>query len=372
MTTRVLIIGAGLSSGLLVDRLQQRADVELTVLEGGDAPGGNHTWCFHDTDVSGATLQWLKPFTSKSWRDHDVAFPSFTRTLSGEYFAIRSHDFAKRVTQRLGSKLRTRTRARDVTATTVTLESGEKLDADLIIDARGTQSDTNSGFQKFLGREVLLEKPHGLTRPLLMDASVKQLDGFRFIYVLPWDERRVLIEDTRYADTADIDAPAFRSEIDAFLTARGWKIEAVEREELAALPIPFAGNAPSFSRPVIGVSGGFFHATTGYSVPFAADIAERIASLPTLDAHALTTLLNARARDHWHEMGFFRLLNRMLFKGAEPAERVKVFESFYRHSPELIARFYAGKLTWADKLIALRRGAPTVPAFRAMKAAWGS
>lgn len=371
--TRTVIIGAGLSSGLLVDRLlEKRSDLELTVLEAGDAPGGNHTWCFHDTDVAGSTLQWLKPFTSKSWRDHDVVFPSFGRTLSGEYFAIRSEDFARRVTRLLGARLRTKTKVRDVTVTTVTLDDGTRLEADLIIDARGTQSDAHSGFQKFLGREVLLEQPHGLTRPLLMDASVKQLDGFRFIYVLPWDERRVLVEDTRYADTADIDAPAYRAEIDAFLEKRGWKIETVEREELAALPIPLAGGAPVFSRPVIGVSGGFFHATTGYSVPFAAELAERIASLPTLDAHSLTTLLNARAREHWHEMGFFRLLNRMLFRGAEPAERVKVFESFYRHTPELIARFYAGKLTWADKLIALRRGAPTVPAFRAMKAAWGS
>jgi lycopene beta-cyclase len=48
---------------------------------------------------------------------------------------------------------------------------------------------------------------------------------------------------------------------------------------------------------------------------------------------------------------------------------VTVFESFYRHSPELIARFYAGRLTWGDKLRALQRGAPTVPAGRAMRAA---
>ena len=71
-------------------------------------------------------------------------------------------------------------------------------------------------------------------------------------------------------------------------------------------------------------------------------------------------------------MGFFRVLNRMLFRGAEPKKRVDVFESFYRHPPELIARFYAGRLTWADKLMALQRGAPTVPAGRAIRAAfWG-
>lgn len=372
--TSVLLVGAGLANGLLADRLVERSDVELTVIEGGPRPGGNHTWCFHSTDVSRATLDWLRPFISKAWRDHDVAFPSFARTLSGEYCAVRSEDFARHVTARLGARLRTSTRVREVTATQVTLDDGTTLNADAVIDARGAQSDAQAtnGFQKFVGRELRLEAPHGLTRPLLMDASVKQLDGFRFIYVLPWDERRVLVEDTRYSDTAAIDADDFRREIDAFVAARGWKVEHVEREEQAALPIPLSSQAPVFERPVIGVSGGFFHATTGYSLPYAAELAERLASLRVLEPRALTAVLNARARDHWNEMGFFRLLNRMLFRGAEPSERVRVFESFYRHSPELIARFYAGKLTWGDKLVALRRGAPTVPALRAMKAALGT
>ena len=46
------------------------------------------------------------------------------------------------------------------------------------------------------GVEVQLKKPHGLTAPMLMDAQVPQTDGYRFLYVLPFDPRTLLVEDT--------------------------------------------------------------------------------------------------------------------------------------------------------------------------------
>ena len=62
----------------------------------------------------------------------------------------------------------------------------------------------------------------------------------------------------------------------------------------------------------------------------------------------------------------------MLFRGALPDERVKIFDSFYRHGDETIARFYAGTLTMGDMLKVLARGSLTVPAGRAMRAALSS
>ena len=379
----IILVGAGLANGLLADRLLARwPGLELLVLEAGEAPGGNHTWCFHESDVSAATLAWLRPFISASWRGYDVAFPGLSRSLPGAYFAVRSEDFAKQVTSRLGKRLRTGVKVREVNATSVVLDDGTTLEASVVIDGRGwprsspaedprsSRAESRDGYQKFLGQEVLLKEPHGLTRPLLMDATVPQLDGFRFVYVLPWDERRVLVEDTRYSDTSALDAGDFRHGISTWLASRGWEVAQVLREEAAALPIPLGGGPPEWTRPVVGVAGGFFHATTGYSLPFAAATAELISARPSLEAEQLTRLLKDAADQHWREMRFFRLLNRMLFRGAEPETRVRVFESFYRHEPALIDRFYAGRLRWTDKLAALRRGAPTVPAVRAMRAAW--
>jgi lycopene beta-cyclase len=101
----------------------------------------------------------------------------------------------------------------------------------------------------------------------------------------------------------------------------------------------------------------------------AVDVAEALPKLPSLDAPALTSWLQAHARRHWGQQRFFRLLNRMLFRGAVPDERVKIFDSFYRHDEATIARFYAGTLTFGDMIKVLQRGAPTVPALRAMRAA---
>ncbi|MFT3841299.1 MAG: lycopene beta-cyclase CrtY [Myxococcaceae bacterium] len=369
----LILAGGGLANGLLAARLAAtRPDVSFLVLEGGPTLGGNHTWSFHGSDVSLAQLEWLKSLCTRTWEGHDVKLPGTERTLGGTYHSIVSHDFDQRLRAVLGNRVRLSTRIESLTSTSVTLSTGERLDATAVIDALGKFGTGPCGYQKFLGRELELDAPHGLTRPLLMDATVEQLDGFRFVYFLPWDERRVLVEDTYYSDTAAVDLLELGRRIDAVVAARGWRVASVLREESAALPIPLSGDAPVFERPTLGVSGGFFHATTGYSLPFAAALAERVAARHDFNAAALTTELARAAQEHWRSQSFFRTLNRMLFLGAEPAERVNVFSSFYRLDEAAIAHFYAGRMTAWEKLKALRRGAPTVPAMKALRAVMSS
>jgi lycopene beta-cyclase len=59
----------------------------------------------------------------------------------------------------------------------------------------------------------------------------------------------------------------------------------------------------------------------------------------------------------------------MLFRAADPAERYRVLEHFYRLDPALIERFYAARSTMADKLRILS-GRPPVPIGRALAAMW--
>ncbi|MFO0599610.1 MAG: lycopene beta-cyclase CrtY [Myxococcaceae bacterium] len=366
----VVLVGGGLANGLLADRLLAAdPSLDLVMLEAAPEPGGNHTWSFHHGDVPAETFTWLEPWVSRSWEGHDVYFPSRWRALGGRYHSVRSEDFARRVRTLLGPRLRTSTSVKHVAMDHVVLGDGERLDARLVIDARGFLHPRTApcGWQKFLGLELTLAAPHGLVRPLLMDATVEQLDGFRFLYALPWDERRVLVEDTRYSDDARVDREAFEATVRAWVSGRGWTIASVDREECASLPIPLEQTVPHFDVPTLGVAGGFFHTTTGYSLPFAARLAEQVTKSPLRSA-AVLELLRTEARAHHREMGFFRVLNRMLFRGAAPATRVRIFDSFYEHPEPLIERFYAGRLTFADKLAALRRGAPTVPLGRAMRA----
>lgn len=371
----LILVGGGLANGLLAWRLlQTRPEVAFVVIEAGPTLGGNHTWSFHGTDVTRSQLEWLWVLASKSWPSHDVIFKTGERRIGGGYHSIRSEEFHWKLAQQLKDRLRLKTKVTAQTATSVTLSTGETLEAKAVIDGRGFSSAPAwpCGYQKFLGLDVELSSPHGLEVPLLMDGRVEQHGAFRFVYLLPWDANRLLIEDTYYADDATLDLPTLRARLTAYLSERGLSVKAVLREESAALPIPLSGEAPVLERPTIGVAAGLFHATTGYSLPFAVSLADTIAALLSFEASALTALLNEIAAAHWASQRFFRLLNRMLFRGAEPDQRVRIFESFYRHDEELIARFYAGRLTRFDIVKVLARGAPTVPGPRAFRAAMGA
>ena len=91
-------------------------------------------------------------------------------------------------------------------------------------------------------------------------------------------------------------------------------------------------------------------------------------ALPSLvDRSDFAEVLRDRARASWRRQRFYRMLGAMLFRAAEPDARYRIFERFYRLSPRLIARFYAGRSTTADKL-RLLSGKPPVPIGRAIAA----
>jgi lycopene beta-cyclase len=71
------------------------------------------------------------------------------------------------------------------------------------------------------------------------------------------------------------------------------------------------------------------------------------------------------ATRRWQARGFFRLLNRWLFRAAQPSERARILEQFYGRPADLIARFYGARLTAGDHL-RLVAGRPPVPVWRAL------
>jgi lycopene beta-cyclase len=213
----------------------------------------------------------------------------------------------------------------------------------------GSSAGESMGWQKFVGRELRLEGRHGLERPILMDATVPQLDGFRFIYVLPLAEDRVLVEDTYFSDGTRIDVGDLRARIDAYVARRGWRVAEVVREEVGLLPLPLRAEPPSPSAPLVaGYAGGWFHPVTGYSFPMAARLASLVASLPAEQLHGPE--LRAQANVQAKQMTFALRLNRMLFGWFAPAQRFRVLERFYRLPEAVIRRFYALELTTMDRV----------------------
>ncbi len=371
----VLLLGAGLANSLIGLCLRRfRPDLSILLVERADAIGGNHTWSFHTSDLTAEEYAILEPMIAATWPSQEVRFPQVSRVTSTPYNSLTSEKLAAAVTASLGSsRILTGASVVEVGPGHARLADGRVLNARLVIDGRGAKhSDALLlGYQKFVGLEVELESPHESPRPVIMDATVAQIDGYRFVYTLPFSPTRILIEDTYYSDTADLDVAALTARCHAYAADRGWRIAEVVRQEKGVLPITLAGRIDKFwaedrnGACRAGMRAGLFHPTTGYSLPDAMHVAMLLSGLNDLSTETAAAAVERHARQAWKERGFFRLLNRMLMLAAKGAERRDILERFYTLPQGLIERFYAARLTPADKLRILM-GRPPLPIVRAV------
>jgi lycopene beta-cyclase len=261
------------------------------------------------------------------------------------------------VRARLGDRL-VRARADYVGGHEVVLAGGRCLRAILIVDARGPAAMPRvaEAYQKFVGVELDLAEPAPALRATVMDATVAQEDGMRFVYTLPFSPTRVLVEDTVLSDSAVLDRPRLEGRALAYARGLGLRIERIARVEHGVLPLPLAGDGPRVPHAdadaplAIGYQGGWFHPTTGYSLPAAVRVAWTLAGLPPADALASGSPLRALARELGPSAAFGRLLNRLLFRATPPGDRWRVLERFHRLPDETIARFYRLDLRHRDRL----------------------
>jgi lycopene beta-cyclase len=228
------------------------------------------------------------------------------------------------------------------------------------------------GWQKFVGRVYHFADGHRVVRPVIMDARVEQIDGYRFLYFLPLSANELLIEDTYYSSTSLLDRSALHERLEEAARQLGAGSFSLISEEAGVLPIVMGGSLNDLwpradSIPRLGLHGGFFNPTTSYSLPDALANAALLADQRDFSANAIFVLLRGKAEKLWRQRRLFQLLNRMLFRAAEPGDRYRILEHFYRLQPAVIARFYAASLTPLDKFKILS-GKPPVPIGRALSA----
>ena len=369
----VVLVGGGLANGLIALRLKQRRpELRVRVLEQADHLGGNHTWSFHTSDLSPDQLAWLRPVITRSWPSYRVFFPRLERVLTGGYHSVCSSHFHEVLSRELAGCVQLACPVDSMSVHEVVLRDGSRLTARCVIDGRGFAPERRlvAGYQKFLGLDLELEQPHGEPDPILMDGRVQQGDQLRFFYTLPWSERRIQVGEARYSDSPVVDREEFRKGIEQYLASQGWQIRRIEREEVGVLPAPLEGKwedvAGSGDVPRSGVRAGLFHTTTGYSLPYAVRFADALCELPDLDSAAALELMTTVSQREWRRSGYFRLLNRMLFRAADPGERIRMFQQFYGRPAGLIDRFYASRLRPLDYL-RIMTGRPPVSLVRAAR-----
>lgn len=360
MTDRVdyALVGGGLQNGLIALAIRAlQPGARVVMVERGATVGGNHTWSFHADDLPDGAATWIDPIVVARSSGYDVAFPTYARTLIAPYASVSSTRFAHCVSAALataGSRLLLESTVEQVEAHRVVARHRDgtavTFEADAVIDARGPDRTSQSacGWQKFLGQELVLAAPHDLERPLLMDATLPQRDGFRFMYVLPLARDRLLVEDTYFSNGSFLDLAALRREIASYVRARGWSAIEVAREESGVLPMPWKIEPPAARAPLVGgYAGGWFHPVTGYSFPIAVRLAALIASLPATRLFGRELVEHTAA--HARQLPFAQRLAHMLFHWFEPEQRHHVLARFYRLPEASIRRFYALQLTAGDR-----------------------
>jgi lycopene beta-cyclase len=388
----VIIVGGGLAGGLIALALHRHApDCRFLVIEAGRSFGGHHRWSWFETDIPQRERALMAGFALNGWDEgYDITFPALSRTLPTSYRSLASAEFHAKLMEELpAERVMLETKAASLDADGVTLADGTRLAARRVIDCRPFKPSKalSGGWQVFLGQHFKCAQPHGLTRPVIMDASVDQLaphgngEAYRFVYVLPLSDDEVFIEDTYYADQPKMDAEVLKGRVAEYAHRHGWKGEVVD-QEAGILPVISGGDFAAATAEVAipgvalaGARGGFSHPLTSYTLPFAASnalaIARLIARRPDVTGEALAAFCARRAKRHWRATAYYRMLSRMLFEAADPGKRVVVFEHFYALQGALVERFYAGRSTWPDRLRILT-GKPPVAIPRAIRALFSS
>jgi lycopene beta-cyclase len=372
----LLILGGGLAGSLIALALaEKRPELSVCIVEAGAVLGGNHIWSFFDSDVADEDCWLIEPLIAHHWDSHEVRFPAHSRVIGDGYNSIESELLDARVRAVLPAVRIIQGEVVDASPTAVTLADGRTLAARHVIDARGPGdlATLKLGYQKFVGQLLNVPAGHGLTRPIIMDATVDQADGYRFVYCLPFSPTQVFVEDTYYTNGPELEVTALTARIAAYASAQGWAATPANRVETGVLPIIMGGDLDAYWESTgadiakAGARGAFFQPMTSYSLPDAVQLAVAMPDLIDQPGLSFGLALRARAHAHWRRGGYYRMLGIMLFRAAAPDQRYRIFERFYKLNPALISRFYAGQSTVFDKARILM-GKPPVPLFRALRA----
>lgn len=389
-----ILVGGGLQSGLLAIALHHRRPLaKVLMIEQSARVCGNHTWSFHEHDVSGLECDWLAWLPVTSWPGYWVHFRGLTQSINLGYCSMESTVLEQRLWEIAAAgqlEIKTNTRITHLEAESVQSAEPTTYYGRTVIDCRGAGATSSAaflgGFQKFHGFEIHLQQQDWPDQwPTLMDARVDQSAGFRFLYVLPLTPRRVLIEDTYFSDSKDLPPESSFAALGEYLQQRGIQSWSIVRQEQGCLPMPFstgyaahrsgaaagplgqvsgrltrrklgdrAGWIPHTAEPNFkrclqgGYAGGWFHAATGYSFPLAVRYADQVA---VSDPERLRQQLQHLAQSHRFQVRFSCFLNRLLFCLLAPGQRWMIFRRFYRDLPTAtIQRFYAHRFTRRDAL----------------------
>lgn len=379
ITCHDLILGSGLAGSLWALRLKQLwPQRKILVVDACPKVCDEHIWCCFESDVPESLKSWFQPYVSHQWPAYKVQFSEKTQVYQSPYWAIRERDLRQKLSLEVEVLYEDSVVVRD---SGVFLNSGQAIAFERVFDARGwsqsrvDQRGQNSAFQKFVGIEFEFDQPTSVTEPLVMDATVDQIDGYRFFYVLPWSDQRLLVEETFFSLESGLDFEEAKTRICDYVHQNFGSQYKIVRSEHGCLPLVWQRPQVSESESVlndknetvalikIGAAAGWFHPVTGYTLPILLQALHHCLSNAQGAESALCSQFRVQAQSR-----FYYWLNRMLYFATQPERYREVFSHFYRQPLKRIERFYSGRLSRWDQLQILRSPPRAVPIGRAVSA----
>ena len=319
----------------------------MRLIEGGAAIGGNHIWSFFASDVAPADRWLVAPLVSHGWDGYDVAFPGASRArLTRGYYSIESRA-ARRGAARGAARPGADAAAARCSAPArraVVLADGDRIEAKGVIDARGpgdlgaarsAAGRNSSAASCALDDAARLDAPDDDGRDRRADRRL----SLRLSPALRGDaavrrghllQRHARARRRRARARGSTPMPRQR------LAGR----PASTREEAGVLPVAMGGDFEALlaiGRQPCRQGRGARRAVPPDDRLFAARCgAHRRAGRQrdrSVRRGAARAAARPCARGTWQRRGFYRMLDAMLFRAAEPAERYRVLERFYRLDP---------------------------------------
>jgi lycopene beta-cyclase len=276
----VILAGAGAAGLSLAYRLAQAyPDRRLLIIDEKVKRDNDHTWCYWAPGTS-----YLEPVVYRTWDRLRVTADTYDQVLDinpYRYHLVRSSDFYRFIRRELGGRanvdflLGTVERIADgeeeaeVTVNALTYQSEWVFDSRYrAADYRPLTHRHHYLIQHFVGWEVETPKPifdAGCVQ--WFDFRTPQRDDMRFFYVLPYTERRALVEYTIFSTTLlplETYRDALRTYISTTLGAEGYHILGEEEDLIPMTDHPARRRA---GRRVmnIGTRGGRVKPSSGYA-----------------------------------------------------------------------------------------------------------
>ena len=384
MHADVIIVGGGLSGGLLALRLALgQPEPRILLLERSNTLGGNHTWGFSTT---GDAPEWLRPIISKTWTKFDVRFPRTDKAFDLQFHVIRSQDFNKGLKTRLGPNIVLNCEVSQISDSHVSTRDGKVYRAPLVIDATGIHdelidigrsryADVPCGWMKYIGFDLKVRtgtktKNDWHSNPTIFDARVPQMDGFRSFSTIPIDEETLYVQETFLSSNPNLNPHRLSRSLITYVKRLGWELDPTSpiiRQEEAVVPLPLhvfsddrvlakeqalevtaAEDFIARSPIQISPAKGWSHPTRGQAVSDSLRVAEFIASQPRLRTGPVRAALRDFRRDWVSQQAFYRTFNRMIFKAAEPSLRHVAFDRLFSLKDDVVGRFLTGETSKSD------------------------